>query len=171
MHTILFTKYYTLCCNQQYSWMYFITCYRVGYQDVLMYTPEHNLKYASNSTHSHICSLLDSILPGKLSRSIQVHSKYVPRYISKNILKYNSEHDLNNAPNCTWWYTHSHICFYVGSQDSLKHTSKNALKYVPNCMTWYTPNLLGSMLLSLLSRGKTLPISPNYMLPYMVLGI
>jgi hypothetical protein len=27
------------------------------------------------------------------------------------------------------------------------------------------------MLSSLLSRGKTLPISPNYMLPYMLLGI
>jgi hypothetical protein len=38
-------------------------------------------------------------------------------------------------------------------------------------MIWYTPNLLGSMLPSLLSRGKTLPISPDYMLPYMLLGI
>jgi hypothetical protein len=38
-------------------------------------------------------------------------------------------------------------------------------------MTWYTPNLLGSMLPSLLSRGKTLPISPDYMLSYMLLGI
>jgi hypothetical protein len=27
------------------------------------------------------------------------------------------------------------------------------------------------MLLSFLSRGKILPISPDYMLPYMVLGI
>jgi len=32
-------------------------------------------------------------------------------------------------------------------------------------------SLLGSMLPSSLSRGKTLPISPDYMLPYMLLGI
>jgi hypothetical protein len=38
-------------------------------------------------------------------------------------------------------------------------------------MTWYTSNLLGSMLPSLLSRGKTLPISPDNMLPYMLLSI
>jgi hypothetical protein len=39
-------------------------------------------------------------------------------------------------------------------------------------MTWYTPNLLGSILPSLLSRGKTLPISPDdTMLPYILLCI
>jgi len=93
-------------------------------------------------------------------------------YTSKFILKHTSEHTLKDAPNCTWWYTHSHLCSYVGSQDALKHTPKHALKYVPNCITWYTPSLLGSMPLpSSLSRGKTLPISPDYMLPYMLLGI
>jgi len=51
----------------------------VGSQNVLKYTPEYDLKYASNSTQSYIPSLLDSLLPGKLSRSIQVYSKYVPR--------------------------------------------------------------------------------------------
>jgi len=76
------------------------------------------------------------MLPGKLSSSIQVHSKYVPQYTSKDILKYTSKHALNNAPNSTsQWYTLSHICSYVGSLDALKHTSKHALKYVPNCMT------------------------------------
>jgi hypothetical protein len=64
---------------------------------------------------------------------------------------------LNNAPNWTWWYTHSHICSYVGSHDALKHTSKYALKYVPNCMTWYTPNLLGLMLPSLKSCSHQAP--------------
>jgi hypothetical protein len=38
-------------------------------------------------------------------------------------------------------------------------------------MTWYTSNLLGSRPLSLLAIGKTLPISPDYVLPYMLLGI
>ena len=171
MHTISFAKYYTLCCIQRYCWIHFIVCSQVGSQDVLKYTPEYNLKYASNSTQLHIPSLLDSMLPGQLSWSVQVHSKYVLRYTSKDILKYTSEHAFNNAPICTCWFTRSHICSYVGSQDALKHTSKHALKYVPYCMTWYTPNLLRSILPSLLSRGKTLPISPDYMLPYMLLGI
>ena len=168
---MLFAIYYTLCCMQRYSWIHFIACSHVGYQDVLKYTPEYDLKYASNSTQSRIPCLLHYMLEGKLSRSVQVHSKDVPRYTSEDILKYTSEHALNNTPNCTWWYTHSHICSYVGSQDALKHTFKHALKYVPNCITWYTPNLLGSMLPSILSSGKTYPISPDYMVPYILLGI
>jgi len=74
---------------------------RVVADDVLKYIPEYDLKYASNSTESHILSLLDSMLPGKLSRSIRVYSKYVARYTSNDILNYTSEHGLNNAPNCT----------------------------------------------------------------------
>jgi hypothetical protein len=171
MQTILFAIYYTLCCIQRYSQMHFFACSQVRSQDVLKYTPEYDFKYASNSTQLHNLSILDSMLPGKLRRSVQVHSKYVPRYTSKDILKYTSKHAFNNAPNCTWWGTHSDIYSYGGSQDALKQTSKNALNYVPNCMTWYTSNLLGSMLPSLLSRGKTLPISPDYMLPYMLLSI
>jgi hypothetical protein len=97
-------------------------------------------------------------------------SLWVTRRVRSFFPVYTSKHAFNNASNCIWWYTCSHICSYVGSQDALKHTSKHALKYVPNCMTWYTPNLLGSMLPSLLSRGKILPISPDYMLPYMLLG-
>jgi hypothetical protein len=171
IHTILFTKYYTLCCIQRYSQIHFIACSQVGAQDIPKYTPEYNLKYASNSTQWHIPSRLDSMLPGKLSRSVQVHSKYVPRYTSKDIPKYIAEQAFNNAPNWTWWYTRSQICSYVGFHDALRYTSKHALKYVSNCITWYTPNLLGSLLLSLLSRGKTLPISLDYMLPYMLLAI
>ena len=75
------------------------------------------------------------MLPGKLSRYFQVHFKYVPRFTSKYILMYTSEHALKDAPNCTWLYTRSHICCYVGSQDALKYTPKHALKYVPNCVT------------------------------------
>jgi len=171
MHTISYASYYTLWCNQQHSPIHFIAWSEVSSQDALNYTPEYDFKYASNSTQCHILSLLDSMLPGELSRSVQIHSKYVPRYTSKDTLMYTSEHALKNTPNCTWWYTRSHICSYVGSQDALKHTSKQALKYVPNCITWYTPSLLGSMLPSSLSRGKTLWISNNYMLPYMLLGI
>ena len=102
MHTILFAKYYALYFIQQYSRIHSIAYFQVDSEDVLKYTPEYNLKYASdNSTKSLIPILLDSILPGKLSISVQVHSKYVPRYTSKDILKYTSEHALHNAPNCT----------------------------------------------------------------------
>jgi hypothetical protein len=73
MHTILFVKYYTLCCIQPYSRIHFIACSQVGAQDVLKYTPVYYLQYAFNSTQLHIPSLLDSMLPGKLSRNIKVH--------------------------------------------------------------------------------------------------
>ena len=172
IHTILFTKYYILCCIQQYSRIHFIGCSQVGSQVVVKYTPEYDLQNASNLTQSHIPSLLDSMPPGQLSRSVQAQSKYVPGYTSNDIqLKYTSEQTLNNAPNWTWWYTCSHICSYVVSHNAFEHTSKHALPYVSNCMTWYTPNLLHSMLSCLVSSGKTLPISPAYMLPYMLLGI
>jgi len=171
MHTILFAKYYTLCCIQWSSRIHFIACSQVGSHDVLKYTAEYDLKYASIFTPSHIPSSHHSMLPDKLSRSIQVNSQYVPRYTSKDILKYTSQHALNNTPHCTWWYTRSHIYSDVGFQAALKHTSNHALKYVPNFMIWFTSNLVGSMLSSLLSRGKILPISPDYMLQYMLLGI
>jgi hypothetical protein len=87
--------------HQRYSRIHIIAHSQVGSQNVLEYTPEYNLKYASNSTQSHIPSLLDSMLPGMLSTRVQVHSKYVFMYISKDILKNTSEHALNNAPNCT----------------------------------------------------------------------
>ena len=54
---------------------------------------------------------------------------------------------------------HSH----TSAQEALKHTPEQALKYISNCTRWYTPSLLGSTLPSTLSRGKTLPISLDYM--------
>jgi len=52
----------------------------------------------------------------------------------------------------------------TSAQEALKHTPGHALKYASNCTRWYTPSLLGSTLPSTLSRGKTLPISLDYML-------
>ena len=128
--------------------------------------------YASNHTQYHIPRLLYSMLPSKIWRCFQVHSKYFPRYTTKYIPKYNSQQVLKDAAIYTEWYIHSHICSVVGSQDALKHTSKHAHKYVANYMTWYTPTQLGSILPSLLSKGKILPISPDYsMLTCMLLVI
>jgi len=45
----------------------------------------------------------------------------------------------------------------VSSQDALKRTPEHALKYTPNCIRWHIPSLLGTMLPSTLSRGKTFP--------------
>jgi len=50
----------------------------------------------------------------------------------------------------------------TSAQEALKHTPEQALKYAFNCTRWYTPSLLGSSLPSTLSRGKTLPISLDY---------
>jgi len=61
------------------------------------------------------------------------------------------------------------VCSQVSSQDTPKYTSKHALKYTPNCTRMYTPSLVGSTLPSALSRGKTLPIPLDYMLPCMLL--
>ena len=44
-----------------------------------------------------------------------------------------------------------------------------ALKYTLHCTRWYTPSLLGSLLPNTLSRGKTHPMSLDYILPYMLL--
>jgi len=43
------------------------------------------------------------------------------------------------------------------------------LKYTLHCTPWHTSSLLRSMLPNTLSRGKTLPISINYVLPCMLL--
>jgi len=99
-----------------------------------------------------------------------MHSKYARMYPTKYILKYTYKHALKDAPNCTPWHTVSYISSQVSSQDAHKHTAKHALKYISNCITWHTPSLLGSMLPSSLSRGKTLPISPDYMLLCLHLG-
>ena len=110
------------------------------------------------------------MLPGNLRISFQVHSKNVPRYTSKDILKYTSDHTVNNAPNCTCKNIRRPVYSYVGSRDALKHTSNHALKYVSNCIPWNTPSKLGSILPSWLVRGKILPILPDYMPLYMLLG-
>jgi hypothetical protein len=55
-------------------------------------------------------------------------------------------------------------CLTVHSQTSSQETLKHTLKYASNCTRWHTPSLLGSTLPSTFSRGKTLPISLDYML-------
>ena len=57
------------------------------------------------------------------------------------------------------------VCLTVRSQLS----SQDTLKYTPNCTGWYIPSILGSMLPSTLSTGKTLPISLNYMISCILL--
>jgi len=112
--------------------------------------------------------LLDYTLPSKLSRRSQVHYEYAPKYTSKYLLKSMISRTLPNVLNGTL-----PACLTVrsqaSSQDALKHTPEYALRYTPNCTRWYTPSLLDFMLPSTLSRGKTLPISLDYMLPCMFL--
>jgi len=64
---------------------------------------------------------------------------------------------------------HLRVRTQVHLRVALKYTPEYTLKYTPNCTRWHTPSLLGSTLPSSLSRGKTLSISFDYMLPCMLL--
>jgi hypothetical protein len=161
---------------------------QVSSQDAPNHTPEHVLKYTPNCTRWNTLSLLDYTLPSKLSRRSQVHSVYAPKYTSDYVLKYTPGHALQYAPNCTRWHTpnlldctlpsnlsrrsqiHSEYASMYTSEYVLKYTPEHALKDTSNCTRWRTPSLLDCTLPSTLSRGKTLPISLDYMLPGMVLG-
>jgi len=64
---------------------------------------------------------------------------------------------------------HLRVRSQVHLRIALLYTPEHALLYTPNCTRWYTPGVIGSTLPNTLSRGKTLPISLDYMLPCMLL--
>jgi hypothetical protein len=103
------------------------------------------------------------MLPCKLSRRSQLHSEYAPKY-TLNCSRWHTP----SMRDCTLLSKHSRHS-HVHNRVALKYTSQHVLKYAPNCTRWYTPSLLRSIPLSSLSRGKTLPISLDYMLPCMLL--
>jgi len=57
--------------------IHFIDRFHVDLKDVLNYTPEYDLKYDSIPLITHSKSAY-SMVPGKLSRSLQVHTKLFP---------------------------------------------------------------------------------------------
>jgi len=227
MQAILYAGYYTSCCIQ--TWMHTARC-------ISLHAPKYTLKYTPDCTHwrlpacftirSQLLSIVHChpaclLLSRALSRYSQVHSEYAPMYTTIYILMYLPRHPLNNAPNCTQWYTpslphcmlpsmlsrcsqaysqaHSRIhsqlhlmtlpvCLTGCNQVSSQHVPKNTSEYPPELSTQSlsstlpstlsqdvlialdeTCSLLGSMLPNTLSRGKTLPISFDFMLPYMLL--
>jgi len=115
---------------------------------------------------------LDGTLPACLTERSQLSSQ--------DDLKHTLEHALKFTPNCTRWHTSSLLdymlpsqltrCSQVHSEYVFKYTPGHALKDSFNCTRWHTPSLLGSTFPSTLSRGKTLPISFDYMLPCMLPG-
>jgi hypothetical protein len=69
-------------------------------------------------------SLLDYMLPSKVSRHLQIHSEYTPKYTSEYVLKYTPEHAFQDPPNCTRWYTwHSQSAWLYASNSALKMLS------------------------------------------------
>jgi hypothetical protein len=125
-----------------------------------------SILHSTNSTMLQIT--LNNTFQTCLTLCFQVHSNYSSRCTSKYILLDTSDQAFMDAPNLTWSYTLSHMYSLVASQDSLKDTLKHAHKYVTNCTVWYSSSILGSMLRSLLSTDKTLPISPVYTFPCML---
>jgi len=136
-------------------------------------------KYTTSTLQSIPPSTFSSTLPGILSRTLPIALEgTLPACLtvrsqvsSQDALKHTPEHTLKYTPNCIRWHTPSlldHTLPNTLSGRSQVHL-RVTLKYAPNCSRWYTPSLLGSTLPSTLSRGKTLSISLDYVLPCMLL--
>ena len=141
MHAIMCAWYYTSGCIQQ-AWNKTGKCTSLH---AAKYTPRHS-QIHSEYAPSTPPSTFSSTLSRMLSRTLRI-----------------ALDDTLSA--CLT------IRSQVRSQDALKHTPEKALKCTPNCARWHTRSLLGSTLPSTLSRGKTLPISLDCMLPYMLLHV
>jgi len=131
-----------------------------------LHVPKYALKYTPDCTRLYTPSLLDL-------RS-QLSSEDTPKYTASTLPSTPPNMFSSTLPGMlprtltlaldgtqpACLTVHSH----TSAQEALKHTPEHALKYASNCTRWYTPSLLGSTLPSTLSRGKTLPISLDYML-------
>jgi hypothetical protein len=131
-----------------------------------LHAPKYAVKYTPDCTRLYTPSLLDL----RSQQSSEDAPKYTVSTLSSISLSMFSStlsgmllRTLTLAldgtqPACLTVYSHT------SAQEALKHTPEHALKYASNCTRWYSPSLPGSTLPSTLSRGKTLPISLNYML-------
>jgi len=132
-----------------------------------LHAPKYALNYTPGCTRLYTLSLLDfrsqqssqdapkytaSTLP---STPPSMFSSTLPRMLPRTLTLALDD----TQPACLTVHSHT------STQEALKHTPKHTLKYASNCARWYTCSLLGSTLPSTLSRGKTLPISLDYILP------
>jgi hypothetical protein len=115
------------------------TIHHAAFNKTAKCTSLHAPKYTASTLPSTPPSMFSSSLPGMLPRMLTLALD-------------------GTQPACVTVHSHT------SAQEALKHTPEHALKYASNCTRWYTPSLLGSTLPSTLSRGKTLPISLDYML-------
>jgi len=147
------------------------------------YAPKYTSEYSSTLPGMLSRTLpisLDGTLPACLTIRSQVSSQdastYTPSTLPSTPLSMFSSWLTSMLPSMLLFALDGTllVCLTVrshgSSEDALKHTTKHALKYTPNCIWWHTPSLLGSTLPSTLPRGKTLPLSLDYMLPCMLLG-
>jgi hypothetical protein len=152
----MYTLKYTPNCSQWHTFSLLDLRSQVSSQDALMYTPStfSSTLPACFTICSQVASSQDiskytlSILP---STPLSAFSSTHPGMFSRTL-----PIALNGTlPVCLT------VCFQLSSQDAPKH--------IPNCTWWYIPSLLHSTLSSILSTGKTLPISLDYMIPCMLL--
>jgi len=166
-------------------------CSQVSSQDSPKYTPRYALKDSFNCTRWHTPSLLDCTLPSKLTRCSQAYSQaHSPIHSQLHSMAhsrsawYTFPSTLEIRSQVHLWVrsrVHSRACSQglvqlssmAHSQPAWlyapKYTPRHALKDAPNCTWWHTPSQHDCTLRSKLSRGKTLPILLDYMLPCMLL--
>jgi len=139
---------------------------------VLKYTPRHPFKDTPTCSRWHSPSILDCTLPNQLSRSSQAHSwacsqvhsqlhsmthsqpawLYIPNWVIK-MLPSTLWVRSKSTPPSTYWRT-------------LLSTLSRTIPIEIDC-TFLAYLTLRSQVHS---RGKTVPISPAYILPWMLLG-
>ena len=177
-HAILCTWCYTSCGIQQ-TWNQTAKC-------TSWHAPNYTLKYIPDCTSLYTPSMLDlhcqdapKLTPSMLpSTPLSTFPSTLPGMLSRML-----RIALDGTLLACWT-----IRFQVGFQEALNHTSEHALKYTPSCTPWHSPSLLISMLRSMLwrqsqehlrlccqytpvplssmlSRGKTLRIALDYILP------
>jgi len=126
-HAIMCARYYTSCCIQQNCPMHFIArsqalkmlsstlpialedalqAYltipsQVSSQHCLKHTPEYTLQYTPNCTRWHTPSLLDCVLPSKLSRQCQAHS-WARFQVHSPVARYSQSHFTICSHICSW---------------------------------------------------------------------
>ena len=110
-------------------------------------------------------------LDGTLPACYTVHSNDTFRYISICTEQYNLRQLDYMLPNLVSVQSKIHCSCILkyNSKYVLNYTSAHAYKDVPNCTRSYGSRQLGSTLPSTHSRGQTLTITLDYMLPCMLL--
>jgi len=130
--------------SPMYKFKYISKC---TLENTLKYTLHYTLKYTYNNAFNQVPPCTE------LNTPIQLACMF-----TSNLTRLSEEH--------FWVFTNIHlwVTLKYTPRSAFIYTPEYALKYVPSCTLQHTPNLLGSMLLIILSRCQTLQISLDYIL-------